>query len=668
MTFAMAFPGNGSLPAKENLPWETCSTGTASGFRSSSTPCLPRGDTPPGTSGNGKKSRHSTRPSSRSRSQTGSRCGTQTGGSRCGTSGWPSPSRCGTGTSGYPAPVPSGSSTAGTGTSKVPKMLPLRTDVLLSNTLFEELDGGITEEYLRLFTSKDNLDEVDFLEMQVDAVSGAQQVECLGEFMPNLEQLRLNQSAVCTIRDLGTNYAQLRVLWLCRSALQDLGGITAMPVLEELYISFNDVRDLSPLYTHDTLQVLDVEGNQIEDFDDVASLQTVISLRELTLNSNPVCKSETFSRAVVFEALPQLQVLDDILRGEEAPAQLQDLEVEDADVDAAFLAGLKDEMEQDGTDPTTSGSDKEGQDPGELRGLASIGQLLDEDELAEQAEGSDAVAELRKSWAILRAAASSGGSPVKAPSDELLEPSEQELVVENLKRARKPVPNVGAWQTMSARPSQQNRPGTGFFPDRRMKTAWSGSQCSTSYRPPSSGGGSFTSFSTVPSSSTVYSGAEDLDPNASDLTMGDGGSVLAGNALSAIRRRRKLAKERGEDEHSIRDMLRKFETYRQESCLSEAELESRRRQFDRAELDMKRPGTSDVRVSAPRLLTASGRPAAFPTSLPGAPGESWVPRKSTDGAKRPSSRGDSRRTPDFPDSSFYAPTFSTENGEALIIN
>jgi Leucine-rich repeat (LRR) protein len=543
----------------------------------------------------------------------------------------------------------------------------LRADVLLSNTLFEELDDGITPEFLRHHTGNNNLEEVDFLEMQVDAVSGCQKVECLGEFMPNLRHMRLNQSSVCTIRDLGTSYSQLRVLWVCRSALQDLGGITAMPVLEELYISFNDIRDLSPLYTHDTLQVLDVEGNLIEEFDEIASLQTVITLRELTISGNPVCKTDGFSRAGVFEALPHIEVLDDIPCAEKAPAPLQDLELADADEDAAFLASLKEDKEfEDFLDPATSGSDRE-----ELRGLSDIGQLLEEEDMAKENESSEAVAELRKSFALLRAeTASSGGrspiksSPVKSAGGEAEEPSEQDLIIENLKRSRKPVPNVWNMQAMSARSSQQTsstgRPCTGFFPDRRMKTAWS----PDGHCRPQSSCGSFATCSTMPSTSAAYSVAEDSDPNSSDLTMGDDGASLAGNALSAIRRRRKVAKDRGADEHNIRDMLRKFETFKQESCLPQAELELRRRHSE-----TKRPGTSDVRVSAPRLLTSGGRSVPLPSSLPGAPGESWVTR--TPAAKRPDSRGSTRRRlePELREySDFLAPTFSTEHGEALIIN
>jgi hypothetical protein len=195
---------------------------------------------------------------------------------------------------------------------------------------------------------------------------------------------------------------------------------------------------------------------------------------------------------------------------------------------------------------------------------------------------------------------------------------------------------------------------TGFCPDRRgLRTAWSNCS-STTYRPSSSSG---ISSSTKTSSSAAHSAVpEDLDPNSSDLTMGDDGAVLAGNALVAVRRRRKVAKERGEDGNSIRDMLRLYQTYTQESCLSDAELELRRRQ-----LETRRPGTSDVRVSAPRLMTANGRSIPI-SSLPGAPVEvekRWAP---------PTKRPSSRKGLDFADNDYIAPTFSTEAGEALIVN
>jgi hypothetical protein len=533
----------------------------------------------------------------------------------------------------------------------VPKILPLRADLLLCNTLFEELDDGITADALRQLSGKDDLEEVDFLEMQVDAVSGSQQVESLGEFLPNLKELKLNQSAVCSIRDLGTSYSELRVLSLRQSQLQDLGGMVAMPVLEELYISFNDVRDLSPLCTHDALQVLDVEGNLIEDIEDIEGLQALFTLRELTMSSNPVCKKEGFSRQRVLEALPQIEVLDDIMRDEQENDREQDL-----GLDVTVLDDLDDEEMEDVADPLPDvpGYGEESLALRELRRRSAV----DKDQaLAASPEPSDsddqyseAIAELRKGRAQLRL----GASGESLGQDVNKEPSEQELIVENLKRARPPVPNIWSLKAMSARPADQERPATSFFPDRRLRTAWcaSSSGSSTTYRP-SSGTSGYTSSTTKTSSSAAHSAVPEdgTDPNASELTMGDEGNALAGNALAAVRRRRKVARERGEEENGIRDMLRRFQTYCQESCLPEAELELRRRQSE-----TKRPGTSDVRVSAPRLLTSSGRP--LPACFPGAPAE----RGST-----PSKRPSSRKGLDLA-SEYTPPTFSTEAGEALIID
>ncbi|CAK0879276.1 unnamed protein product [Prorocentrum cordatum] len=200
--------------------------------------------------------------------------------------------------------------------------LPLRADVLLSNSIFEELsEGGISEEFLRHHCGAEDLADVECLELQVDATGGAQQVERLGALVPSLQELRLNQSSVPSLRDLGTGLSRLRVLWLCRSAVQDLGGISALPSLEELYLSFNDIKELYPLVTHESLQVLDLEGNLVEDFSEVQSLEAVTSLRELNLSLNPLWKGAGVSRDRVLQALPRLEVLDDIPRDRVADEQ-----------------------------------------------------------------------------------------------------------------------------------------------------------------------------------------------------------------------------------------------------------------------------------------------------------------------------------------------------------
>lgn len=62
-------------------------------------------------------------------------------------------------------------------------------------------------------------------------------------------------------RALGSSIRNVQVIWLARCALDDLEGITACKRLTELYVAFNNIRDLSPLvFADETLAVLDLEG------------------------------------------------------------------------------------------------------------------------------------------------------------------------------------------------------------------------------------------------------------------------------------------------------------------------------------------------------------------------------------------------------------------------
>jgi Leucine-rich repeat (LRR) protein len=60
-------------------------------------------------------------------------------------------------------------------------------------------------------------------------------------------------------------------------------------------ISFNDVRSLAPLQFHPSLQILDVEANQIEDIEEIEYLKDCYDLVELTVEDNPIGKTATTS-------------------------------------------------------------------------------------------------------------------------------------------------------------------------------------------------------------------------------------------------------------------------------------------------------------------------------------------------------------------------------------
>ncbi|XP_066108557.1 leucine-rich repeat-containing protein 56 isoform X2 [Saccopteryx bilineata] len=162
----------------------------------------------------------------------------------------------------------------------------------------------LVEQYLsptrlQALAQVDDLRLVSMLEMCVDTRDHS-----LGNFgvhLPNLGQLKLNDSRLGSVRDLGTALGRLQVLWLARCGLSDLDGIGSLPALKELYVSYNNVSDLSPLCLLGELEVLDLEGNSVEDLGQVRYLQLCPKLATLTLEGNLVCLRPSPSSKVLDE-------------------------------------------------------------------------------------------------------------------------------------------------------------------------------------------------------------------------------------------------------------------------------------------------------------------------------------------------------------------------------
>ncbi|EAY14340.1 Leucine Rich Repeat family protein [Trichomonas vaginalis G3] len=133
----------------------------------------------------------------------------------------------------------------------------------------------------------------------------------LGEMFPNLQKLRLNNSIIPSVRDIGCELVNLRFLSLASCNLTSLDGISTLSHnLEELYVAFNQITDFCDLLGMERLRIVDFEDNLIENLEDIEILTTSPQLQALTLAGNPAAKVPDY-REKVAKLLPKLVYLDE---------------------------------------------------------------------------------------------------------------------------------------------------------------------------------------------------------------------------------------------------------------------------------------------------------------------------------------------------------------------
>ncbi|XP_029289423.1 leucine-rich repeat-containing protein 56 isoform X2 [Cottoperca gobio] len=177
----------------------------------------------------------------------------------------------------------------------------------------------LSPEKLKSLCGTWDLSHVSSLEICMDTQENT--LGNFGAYFPKLVQLKMNNSTIMSVRDLGTTLSHLQVLWMSRCSLQDLDGLPTLSSLKELYMAYNNVSDLSQVGMLENLQLLDLEGNDVDDLVQIQYLGLCDKLRTLTLEGNPVCvhpnpaacQTADYSyRAAVRELVPQLRYLDDL--------------------------------------------------------------------------------------------------------------------------------------------------------------------------------------------------------------------------------------------------------------------------------------------------------------------------------------------------------------------
>ncbi|XP_032547498.1 leucine-rich repeat-containing protein 56 isoform X2 [Chiroxiphia lanceolata] len=188
------------------------------------------------------------------------------------------------------------------------------------------MEEHLSPRKLKALAGVDDLQQVKALEMRVDTRETS-----LGNFgvhLPNLRELKLNNSLLASVRDLGTSLSHLCVLWMACCGLSDLDGISSCSSLKELYIAYNNISELSQLTWLDHLEVLDLEGNNIEDIDQMQYLRLCCKLSHLTVEGNLICLKPNAEsaeepgynyRAEVKKLIPHLKYLDKIPASQTVP-------------------------------------------------------------------------------------------------------------------------------------------------------------------------------------------------------------------------------------------------------------------------------------------------------------------------------------------------------------
>ncbi len=173
------------------------------------------------------------------------------------------------------------------------------------------------------------------------------EVECIGQLMPALEHLVLDDGRLSSLCYLGTNLTRLKSLSAARVGIRDLDGIgtlrletsafftcliqshlltllfihialhlyiyTSSGRLVELRLPGNRISDVTPLACNETINMLDLSSNLITNISAIDLLGSCSNLMALNLDGNPlteIMKSVLpvgIARRVVCSSLPLLK-------------------------------------------------------------------------------------------------------------------------------------------------------------------------------------------------------------------------------------------------------------------------------------------------------------------------------------------------------------------------
>ena len=127
-----------------------------------------------------------------------------------------------------------------------------------------------------------------------------------GQRLVNLKFLKLNDSFIQSIDDLGSNFKNLKILQINNCKLKELSGIICFEQLEIFEAKNNEISDLIELEMSTSLVKINLENNLIEDEQNIYFLSSLDNLEYINLRGNPIKNYEKKLK----ELLPNLKEID----------------------------------------------------------------------------------------------------------------------------------------------------------------------------------------------------------------------------------------------------------------------------------------------------------------------------------------------------------------------
>lgn len=177
------------------------------------------------------------------------------------------------------------------------------------NKNFLEGDINMIEYLISKYSciSISNVSQIIKLHLKINAEYNM--LNQFGEKLPNLKELKLNNSNIPSISDLGSNFSNLQLLNMDNCNLSDLTGLVCFNNLKEFSAKDNKINDLFEIDGLSNLQYLQLQSNKIEDLENITFISNLEKLKILILKDNPITENKEYYNSIK-EYIPWLEQLD----------------------------------------------------------------------------------------------------------------------------------------------------------------------------------------------------------------------------------------------------------------------------------------------------------------------------------------------------------------------